>query len=372
MCKFVVCANEILENLKEIKSRLNKNTLICGVVKADAYGFGMVKICKLLKGSVDYFAVARLSEFLKYNELDINKPCLILSPLNNKELKVAIKLNAHVGLFREGDVDEIENICKKIDRKALVHIKLDTGMNRYGIKDEQELVRVLKKIKESKYIELIGCYSHFYNAEKTQNTQKQCETFDKFRQIVLFVGFKPIFHIANSEGLKNKENTYDMVRAGLGLYMKNNGSEHKLVCEVAQIKTLKKGEVVSYGGTFKAKKDMQIAICNAGYADGINRLLSNRGEVIIAGAKCRIVGKVCMDSFMADVSGCKKVQKGDEVIIFGKVKELSISICEVAKSCGTIPYEIYTSISQRVKRVFRWRRYEYYNRKIQGESTSQS
>ena len=370
MCKFIICSNEILDNLKEIKTKVNKNTLVCAVVKADAYGFGMVKVCELLKGSVDYFAVAKLSEFLKYKELEIDKPCLILSPLNIRELKIAINAGAEIGLFCEEDVSAIEGVCKKLNKKACVHIKVDTGMNRYGIKDEKELIHVLKKLRDSEYIKIVGCYSHFYNAEKTQILQKQIKIFEKFRKITLSFGFKPIFHIANSEGIKTKQSVFDMVRCGISLYQKDGLSEHKFVCEISQIKEIKKGEIVSYSGTFKAKKDMRIAICNAGYADGVNRLLSNRGEVIINNCKCKIVGNVCMDCFMVDVSKCNIIKKGDEVVVFGKVKELSISVCDVAKICGTIPYEIYTSISRRVKRVFRWRQYEHYNRKIQRKGST--
>lgn len=368
MCRFIVCNNEILDNLKEVRKRLNRNTLVCAVVKADAYGFGMAKICHLLKSRVDYFAVARVSEFLKYKELGIDKPCLILSPLQNREYVIAIKEKAEITIDNCEDLEYVIGLCKNYNTSCKIHLKIDTGMNRYGIKTKEMLIKILEKIKESAVIDLVGCYSHLYNAQKTQFVEKQKEKFVEFKEIILSLGFSPIFHIANSIGSKDSSLAFDMVRIGYSLYTKGKGSEHKFICEVSSIKKINKGEIVSYCGTFKAKKDMLIAVCNAGYADGVNRHLSNKGRVIINGKYCKILGNICMDSFMVDISDVDDVKKGDEVIIFGVFKEKSISVCDLARLCATIPYEIYTSISKRVKRVYRWRRYEYYNRKIQGES----
>lgn len=365
MCKFEICYNEILDNLKNIKNGVNKDTLICGVVKADAYGFGLSKMCHLLKSRVDYFAVAKLSEFLKFKELKIDKPCLILSPLQNKEFLVAIKNGAEISVDSIDDLEYIVGVCNTYNLIAKIHIKIDTGMNRYGVKNQEKLLKILQKIKENAVIQLVGCYSHLFCAEKTQNNINQNKIFTRYKQIIQNFGFSPIFHISNSLGLKDKSLTYDMVRIGYDLYTNKQVSEHKFMCEVAEVKKVFKGETVGYDATYKAKKDMLIAVCNAGYADGVKRAFSNGGKVIIDNQFCDIIGNVCMDCFMADISSCEKVHKGDAVVIFGKVKEKLISVCDLAKRCDTIPYEIYTSISQRVKRVYRWRRYEYYNRKIQ-------
>ncbi|MBQ3048070.1 MAG: alanine racemase, partial [Clostridia bacterium] len=333
MCKFIVCNNEILDNLKEVKNNVNKNTLICAVVKADAYGFGLSKMCKLLSSRVDYFAVARLSEFLKYKELKIEKPCLILSPLQETEIAIAVKRGAEVTIDSFESLEYLIQVCNKNNIKAKVHLKIDTGMNRFGIKSVEKLQKILQKIKENAVIELVGCYSHLFCAEKTQNNKKQNEIFKRYKEIVLSYGFCPVFHMSNSLGLNDKSLTYDMVRVGYSLYTKKQNSEHKFVCEVALVKKVFKGETVGYSKTFKAKKDMIIAVCNAGYADGVKRALSNKGKVIIKNQFCDIVGSVCMDSFAVDVTKLDKVKKGDEVILFGKVKEMSISVCDLAKIC---------------------------------------
>ena len=370
MCKFVVSTNEILDNLNKTRAKLPLQTRICAVVKANAYGFGLNKICNLLKSGVDYFAVARLNEFLKFKELEINKPCLILSPLTLKETIVAVKNGAEITVDNVEQVEALVQVCFNSDLKAKIHIKFDTGMNRYGVKEAEILKIMLKKIQECDKVQLIGCYSHLYEGKNENINRIQRQKFVRFRDIVKSFGFKAIFHLANSEGLKDVLNCYNMVRVGYDLYTAQS-SEHKFVCDIREIKVVKKGETISYNSSFKAKKDMLIAVCSAGYADGVNRLLSKKGFVLINGQKAKILGNVCMDCFMADITQIN-TKIGDEVVIFGKSKEMAISVCEVAQLCGTIPYEIYTSISDRVKRVYQWRNHANYYWKISGKKVVKS
>ena len=354
MCVFRVDLKEILNNFNKVKSILDKKTKICVVAKANAYGFGIKKICSLLKLKADYFAVARLSEFLKIKELDIKKPILILSPLLENDMKVAIAQGAEIEISNLFMLEMANKIASRKKTLAKVHLKLDTGMSRYGIKDAKELCVILDKLKCMKNVELIGCFSHLCYAENKDISEKQREKFIEFKNIVKKYGFDPIFHLANSCGLKDKRNEFDMVRLGFDLY-NSKSSKHSFEANIVEIKTIKKEEGISYNHEFVANKDMKIAVCSAGYADGVPRTLSNKAKVLIGNKQCDVVGNVCMDAFMANISEVCHAKVGDRVIIFGSDKENSISVCEMAQICDTIPYEIYTRISDRVKRVYKWR-----------------
>ncbi len=367
MCKFIINTKELLASFTKAKARLLPKTKICLVVKANAYGFGQDKVCTLFNRLADYFAVARLSEFLKVREVT-NKPCLILSPLTNREMSIAIKSGAEITLSSQTDIDFLEKVASSNNTFAKVHLKLDTGMNRYGIKSCEELASTLEKLKEKKHIKVVGAFSHLYNADDETITKKQREKFIEMKNIILQHGFSPIFHLASSHGIKDKESQFDMVRLGFDLYF-SQASKHKFVTYINEIKSVKEGETISYNGTFVAKSDMKIAVCAAGYADGVNRLLSNRGKVLIRGEEAKIVGNVCMDSFMADITDIEGAELGDEVVIFGKSGEKYISVCSVAQLCGTIPYEIYTNISLRVKRIYTWRNNASYSGKVWGKKT---
>lgn len=363
MCKFYICSNEILENFARVRKTVGKKIKICAVIKANAYGFGARKIVQLLNSQADYFAVARLTEFLQVKD-ELKKPCLILTPLSDKESAIAVKNSAEITITNHTNLQLIDRAAEESGTKARVHIKLDTGMNRFGIKNQEELKNLISSIKKHNNIEIVGAFSHLYEAENPNTSKQQRERFLDFKNIFLQSKLNILFHLANSEGLKEPENRFDMVRVGYELYGGKARSDHKFVSTVGEIKQLKKNEIVSYGGKFKAKKNTRIAICLSGYADGVKRILSNRGRVLINGQEAKIVGSVCMDCFMADITGIDGVKVGDEVVIFGKSYEKYISVCDVAKLCDTIPYEIYTSISQRVKRVYYWRRNAGYRGQI--------
>lgn len=353
MCEFEINLKEILKNFNQAKSCLGENVKVCVVVKANAYGFGANKICQLLNHKADYFAVARLCEFLKIHEI-VSKPILILSSLSEKEMRIAVENNAEISISDVESLLKVNEIAKKKMKIAKIHIAIDTGMNRFGIKTESELKLFLKVLKRMKNVQVVGAFSHFYDAENSERTRVQREKFLKFQKNIEKQKLHPIFHLANSVGLKDKKNQFDMVRLGIDLYLSKE-NKHKFKTNILLLKDVMKNEIISYDGDFVAKNNMKIAICQGGYADGIFRLLSHAGEVLISGQRAPIVGKICMDVFMADVSKIHGVCVGDEVVIFGSQKESAISVCEIASKCDTISYEIYTRISERVKRVYRWR-----------------
>ena len=353
MCEFVVNLKEILKSFDKAKSNLKKGVKVCTILKANAYGFGARKICGLLKLKTDYFAVARLSEFLKIRDLT-TKPILILSPLNQNEIKVAIDQGGEISVGSVDNLKLVSAVAKNKHKVAKIHIVLDTGMNRFGFKSFTELEKMLDMAKELKNIQIVGAYSHIYDASNQESTIKQRDKFLEFKYQIEKHGFKPIFHFANSEGLKNKENQFDMVRLGFDLYFSASDC-HMFRANVLEIKNVMCGENISYSQAYSAPSDMRIAICSAGYADGVPRCLSSKGKVIVCGKEAKIIGRVCMDVFMCDISNIESVRVGDEVVIFGKQKQSSISVCQVAQNCDTIAYEIYTGISDRVKRVYKWR-----------------
>lgn len=353
MCEFEINLKEILKNFNEVKNCLGGNVKICVVVKANAYGFGAGKICQLLNHKADYFAVARLCEFLKIREM-VSKPVLILSPLSETEMKVAVSKNAEISISDVESLVKVNKISKSKNKIAKIHVALDTGMNRFGIKTENDLKTFLRTLKKMKNVQVVGAFSHLYDSENKEKTLVQREMFLKFKKLIEKQKFYPIFHFANSLGLKDKSNQFDMVRLGIDLYLSKNDM-HKLKANILLVKEVKKGETISYGGTFRADKNMRIAVCSGGYADGISRFLSSRGDVLISGKRSSIVGTICMDVFMCDITEIGGVKVGDEVVIFGSQKESAISVCEIASKCDTITYEIFTRISERVKRVYRWR-----------------
>jgi len=347
MCEFVVDTKEILLNLKKAKNKLNVGTKICAVVKADAYGFGVKKIYELIKDKVDYFAVARLSEFLELKSFGLEKPCLILSPLFGEDLELAISQNAEITVSSCENIIEISEIAKKYQTKARIHLKVDTGMNRFGFNSITEFKKAVKQIKTQEYISVVGLYSHLFNAKNKETTMRQRTRFVFYKKILNKMQIDCVCHLSSSKGIIDKQNHFDMVRLGFDLYHSDN---HKLTCNVVEIKKIKKGETVGYDGDYQAKKDMLIAVCSIGYADGLFRTMK-KSYVLINGIKCKILGNICMDSIMVDISK-KQININNKVLIFGKSKEKHISVCDLAKVCDTIAYEIYASISKRVKRIY--------------------
>ncbi len=353
MCEFEINLKEILNNFNKVRSELKKNVKICAVVKANAYGFGARKICQLLNHKADYFAVARLSEFLKIKDIT-KKPILILSPLSEVELKSAIENGAEISVSDLKTLKNINKIALKKGKMAKIHVVLDTGMNRFGLKTEKELKCFLNCLKKMKNVLLVGAYSHLFDAENPTSNDLQRERFENFKRVIEKLKMNILFHLANSFGLKDPKNCYDMVRLGIDLY-ESEKNLHRFKSRIVEIKDVKKGEFISYGGVFIASENMKIAVCSAGYADGFSRALSNCGEVLVGKKKVKVVGRVCMDVFMCDISNVQNAEIGDEVVMFGCQGENCISVCEIAEKCDTISYEIYTRISERVKRVYKWR-----------------
>lgn len=356
----------LLHNFKTVKE--TAQTPICAVVKADAYGHGVDIVAPVLqKAGADFFAVSNIEEAVKLREIGITKPILILgyTPIEYTT-QLAIH-NISQCVFSLEYAKELSNEAQKHNLKIKIHIKLDTGMSRLGFDcrndDLNGITDAVTAAKLNGFI-LEGVFTHFAVSDRNRAqedgfTNSQYNRFCKGVNTIKANGLRPqICHCSNSAALcQDGDKHLNMCRAGIVLYGLTPSSDLKLPQDfkpvmsfksvVSQVKQIKAGDTVSYGRTFKAKKNMTVATVSAGYADGYPRLLSNKGCVIINGHRANIIGRICMDQFCIDVTDIPDVKRDDEVLLFGR----DLPVEELAEAIGTINYELVCGVSSRVKRV---------------------
>lgn len=353
--------NSISHNLSFFKSKLKPTTKMMVMVKAFGYGSGGFEICKLLEHhKVDYLGVAFADEGISLKNAGITLPIMVLNP-ETTSFSAIIQYKLEPEIYSLKGLNAFLKIAENRKLKHFpIHIKLDTGMHRLGFEEENldELIAILK---ENKFVTVKSILSHMATSDDFEHQEfahSQIDLFEKLSsKLMNELQIKPIRHILNTSGISNfPQAQYDMVRLGIGLYGVSNDAEEQKYLEnvgtlksiISQIRTIQAGESVGYGRRFVADKPTKIATIPIGYADGISRHWGNGvGFVTINNQKATIVGSICMDMLMVDVSeiNCKE---GDSVIIFGE----SPSVSFIAEQLQTIPYEILTSISQRVKRIF--------------------
>ncbi|MFC1482799.1 alanine racemase [Candidatus Margulisiibacteriota bacterium] len=347
--QLIINNKTIKDKIKIIRKIVGKKTKIMAVVKADAYGLGVFTLGKVFqKNGIDYFGVALVEEGIELRNNGIKKPILILSEPRPEEITNCIKYNLETVVISKEIIKKINQKNKKV----AVHIKVDTGMTRIGCKPN-EVMPLIQEIQKLPMIQLKGIMSHLASADSSQKqTKSQLKVFDQIKkEVQKKYKNKIIFHMANSQGtLLYPQAHYDMVRIGIFFY--ENSVELKT--KIVQVKNVPSKTLVSYNGTYKTKKAENLAVIGIGYADGFNRLLSNRGEVLIQGERCPIRGRVCMDLTIVGLSNKikHKVKKGDEVVLIGKQKGKEITIHEMAQKIGTISYEILCNIGKRVERIY--------------------
>ena len=340
------------QNFNYFKSILNPETQIIAVVKAFAYGHGDIKISKKLeKLGIYALWVSDFEEGVALRLAGIKSKIIVANP-GIKSYNEIIKHKLDVVIYNQKLLDLY---CSKNDN-VNIHIKFNTGMNRYGF-DANEVCSITNKINNNSHLKLLSVCSHLAassNKEKKEFTLSQIKLF----QEIIF-DFKTkskqefYTHLLNSNGVLNfNEHQMKMVRIGIGLYGSNKDENltqiSSLKSVITQIREVRKGNFIGYNNTFKAERDMKIAIIPVGYADGLNRQFSNAvGSVFIKKAKCKIIGKISMDSFAIDISSIS-AELGDEVEIFGE----NLHVTTIAKNINTIPYEIYSTLNRRLKRVY--------------------
>jgi alanine racemase len=354
--------NALLNNLNFYRSKLKPKVKVMAMVKAFSYGSGTFEVANILQyNKVDYLAVAYIDEGVALRNTGINLPIMILNPEASAFDKLTeFKLEPVIYSFGLFD-DYIKYAREKNLVKYPVHLKIDTGMHRLGF-ESVDIETLCDFLEENRYLHVQSVFSHLVASEAPQHdefTRTQIKEFEKaFRQIEETLGYKVIKHLSNTSGIIRWPGAhYDMVRLGIGLYGVDTGMEvpdtglqpiASLKTSIAQVKKVKANETISYSRSGSLAKDGKIATVRIGYADGYLRAFGNgTGKMLVKGILAPTVGNITMDMCMIDVSNID-VQEGDEVIIFNEQQRIE----ELAKQIGTIPYEILTNVSQRVKRVY--------------------
>jgi alanine racemase len=362
-----ISISALLTNIRLIRERIGEALALVGVVKANAYGHGLEQIITAIAEEVDSFQVDDLNELEKIRKIT-DKEVLLLGYLAEEEVAEAIKLKAVISVSCEQTVNTVNNIAEDAGILQPVIIAFDSGFGREGVQ-LSELKKLFTLINKSKNLELTGLYSHLSCADdsaQSANTIEQRRLFQEAVTLLKNTNLK--LHIANTAGILNPDawTISTAARLGLGLYGCWPSEDLKHVPEnkglaltpalrwvswLSQIKEVPALSPIGYGRTFITEGPIKIAVVPQGYSDGYNRLLSNQGEVLVKGKRCRVIGRVSMNMMTVDVSHIQDCQIGDEVILLGRSGKEIITAEELAKRCSTISYEIFTSLSPFLARV---------------------
>ena len=354
-------------NIDSIKRRVDTKELIA-VVKADAYGHGALDVSKtLVENGATKLAVAVITEAMELRHGNINTPIMILGYTPLEFAADLINYDIEQTIFDLEYATKLSEIALNLGKKAKVHVALDTGMGRIGFLINDNSLNEILKISSLKGLEVVGIFTHFATADESDKnySNKQYKKFTDFNEKLVSKGVNiPLKHVSNSGAIIDMPNTYlDGVRAGIVLYgyypsedvLKQNLDLKKAITiktQVAHVKILDKNEYVSYGRKFKTERKSIIATLPIGYADGYSRALTGKAKVIINGKFAPVVGTICMDQCMIDVTDIGNVHVGDEVIVLGNDKDLKFDADDMAKAMGTINYEVLCMIKQRIPRVY--------------------
>ena len=359
--------SNLTHNITSIKRSLVPGTKFLAVIKANAYGHGIVQISNAaLRCGADYLGVAIPEEGKALREAGITAPILDFGGLLPENAGMIVDYDITPTIFSSVILKAMQKKAEQKDKQLKIHIKVDTGMNRIGIKTEEELHELLDTLKECPNLIFEGMYTHFAVSELPDKsfTMLQAERFRHFVSIVREAGYDPILHASNSGALLDiPELDFDMVRGGLAMYGYYPGEFSSREVElkpvltwktgVVHVKDIAPGDTVSYGRNFTAERVTRVATLPVGYGDGYKRSLSNKAEVLIHGKRVPVIGTVCMDQLMVDVSALDDVAVGDEAVLLGHQGEEHIDAEEMAAWADTISYEILLSISERVPRLYR-------------------
>lgn len=349
----------IKKNAAEIRKKTGGKKLV-GVIKANAYGHGDVEVAQALSGVCDMFAVAEAHEALRLRKNGIENDIIILSMVPEEDIAECIKNGIVLTVSSLSEGEKISQEAKRASLVARVHAAVDTGMRRIGFKETA--AKDIKELSEIENIKVEGIFSHYAVSDIKDKTFTALQT-ERFKKVCDEAGEGKLCHIANSAAIMDLDDIYGgAVRAGIILYGLLPSDEVKkdslklepaltFKSRVSFVKEIEKGDAVSYGLTFKAENKMTVATVSAGYADGYPRALSGKGRVLIKGRSYKIIGRICMDQFMVDVTG-GDVKVDDEVILIGRSENAYISADEIARLAGTINYEIVCSIGVRVPRIY--------------------
>ena len=354
-------------NIKSIIKRVGGRAKIIGTVKADAYGHGAVEVAEVLaENGVDMFSVAMIDEGINLRNNGIKAPILVLGLTPPEYVKEAVEYDLIQTVSDYNTAEAISKAAKELNKKAVIHIKIDTGMGRIGFRPKKEAFDEIENISKLENIEINGIFTHFCTSDEKDKTFTYTQR-DRFVYAVTELEKRginiPIKHASASAGLMDFDDLFfNAVRPGIilyGYYPSDDVMKDRLPLKpvmslksyVMYIKNIENGDTIGYGRTYMADEKRTIATIPAGYADGYNRLLSNKGYVLVNGKRAPLKGRICMDQCMADITGIN-VKQWDEVVLMGKQGNEEITADEIAKEIGTISYEVFCMVSKRVPRVY--------------------
>lgn len=361
-----VSLGSISENLKALKAPLKEGVLSMAVVKADGYGHGSVKVAKHIENEVDYFAVACLEEAVTLREGGVKKPILILSYTSPLLYETVLAYSITPAILSLSEAEALSSLAVKKGMKAKIHVVCDTGMGRIGFAPTKESAEIVRQISLLPGIEIEGLFSHYACADTEDKTDALCQMhlFDTFITLLEEKGVEiPIKHISNSAASMDFEKQYNMCRLGIalyGLYPSDEMDTEKIkltpamevISHVVFVKTVPKGFKIGYGHIYTAPDERRVATVSIGYADGYRRSLTGCGYVLIRGKRAPVVGKVCMDQIMVDVTDIPDVSVEDEAVILGKSGNEEISAETLGALCHSFNYEVVCDFMPRVARVY--------------------
>lgn len=357
----------IYKNVENILNRTKEGTNVIAVIKTDGYGHGAIPIARTIDNLVSAYGVATVDEAVNLRKHNITKPIYVIGYTHESQLDRMIEHDIRPTVFTYDMAIAVNEVAKRNNKIANIHIKLDTGMSRIGFKDDVESVEVIKKISDFENIKIEGIFTHFAKADEKDKepTIIQLKRFMDFIKKLEKEGINiPIKHSSNSAAIiELQECNLDAVRAGIAMYGlypsdevdKNSVELHPalgLKSHIVYVKEIEEGTAISYGGTFVADKKMKVATIPLGYGDGYRRSLSNKGYVLINGKRANILGRVCMDQFMVDVTDID-AKKDDEVVLIGRSGDEEITVEELASLAEeTFNYELVCDLGKRIPRVF--------------------
>ena len=339
---------------------------ILTIVKADAYGFGAVKMAKYLEDRSDFFGVAYMSEAVELRRAGIQKPILILGHTPQSAYPELVRLQIRPAIFREDDAYALSAEAVRQGVKAPFHFAIDTGMSRIGFQADEASADLCAKLAALPGLFAEGMFSHYATADEADLTKAEAQSalFDRFIGLLKARGVEiPLVHLSNSAALMNFNKHYNMVRAGVvihGIYPSGDTDPKKLPVEpalswhsrISFLKTLPAGREIGYGGTYTTKGETRVATVPVGYADGYRRGLTGKFYVLIHGKKAPILGRVCMDQIMVDVTAIPEAQMGDEVVLIGKSGDEEITMFQISRTAGVVHYEFMCSLHHRMPRYY--------------------
>lgn len=359
----------IAYNMEQMKQNIRPETKVMAVIKADGYGHGAVQIAEMMErwNYIWGFAVATLDEAVVLRTEGIQKPILVLGCVFPDQYMEMLKHEIRMNIYTEEMAESISRMAAREGKTAYMHIKLDTGMSRLGFGINEQSAETIKRISKMPNVNMEGIFTHFTKADEKDKsfTKKQIQEFVWMTERLKEKNVRFTYeHCSNSAGIIDvPEANFDIVRAGIstyGLYPSEEVNKTNvklkpalaLKSHVAFVKEIESGTPVSYGGTFVAKEKMKIATIPVGYADGYPRSLSNKGYVLIRGKKAPILGRVCMDQFMVDVTQIEGVSFGDKVTMIGKDGNEILPVEVLSELSGRFNYEFVCDLGKRIPRVY--------------------